>query len=69
MRPNGYWILGLVTLSAIVGLFVSRDPERAERLSQMYRDAAFTGESRQMALILLAVAIGGFIVYLTVTRR
>jgi hypothetical protein len=69
MRPNSYWILGLVTLSVIVGLFVSRDPERAERLSQMYRDAAFSGESRQMVLILLAVAIGGFIVYLTVTRR
>ena len=68
MRPS-YWILGLLTLSIVVGLFMSRDPERAERLSQMYRDAAFTGETRQMVLMLLALVIGGFIVYLTMTRR
>jgi UPF0716 family protein affecting phage T7 exclusion len=68
MRPR-YWILGLVTLSAVIGLFMSRDPERAGRLSQMYRDAAFSGESRQMVLLLLAAGIGGFIVYLTMTRR
>jgi UPF0716 family protein affecting phage T7 exclusion len=68
MRP-GYLILILVTLSAVIGLFMSRDPERAERLSQMYRDAAFSGESRQIVLALLAVGIGAFIVYLTVTRR
>jgi UPF0716 family protein affecting phage T7 exclusion len=68
MRPT-YWILGLVTLSIVIGLFMSRDPERAERLSQMYRDAALTGETRQMVLMGLAIAIGGFIVYLTMTRR
>ena len=68
MRP-GYLILFLVTLSAVIGLFMSRDPERAERLSQMYRDADFSGESRQIVLALLAVGIGAFIVYLTVTRR
>jgi UPF0716 family protein affecting phage T7 exclusion len=64
-----YWILGLATLSVVIGLFMSRDPERAERLSQMYRDAALTGETRQMVLMGLAIAIGGFIVYLTMTRR
>lgn len=68
MRPS-YLILGLITLSAVIGLFVSRDPERSAALSQMYRDAAFTGEARQMVLVLLAVGIGGFIVYLTMTRR
>jgi UPF0716 family protein affecting phage T7 exclusion len=68
MRPT-YWILCLATLSIVIGLFMSRDPERAERLSQMYRDAALTGETRQMVLMGLAIAIGGFIVYLTMTRR
>jgi hypothetical protein len=68
MRPS-YLILGLVTLSAVIGLIMSRDPERAERMSQMYRDAAFSGETRQIVLALLAVGIGGFIVYLTMTRR
>jgi UPF0716 family protein affecting phage T7 exclusion len=68
MRPT-YWILGLATLSVVIGLFMSRDPERAERLNQMYRDAALTGETRQMVLMGLAIAIGGFIVYLAMTRR
>ena len=68
MRPT-YWILALATLSIVIGLFMSRDPERAERLSQMYRDAALTGEARQMAIMGLAVAIGAFVVYLTMTRR
>jgi len=62
-------ILILLTLSIVLGLIMSRDPERAERLSQMYRDAAFTGETRQMVIMGLAVVIGAFIVYLTMTRR
>ena len=68
MRPS-YWILILITLSIVIGLVMSRDPERAERMSQMYRDAALTGETRQMVLVGLAILIGGFIVYLTMTRR
>ncbi len=68
MRPS-YWILILLTLSIVIGLFLSRDPEHAQRMSQMYRDAAFTGETREMVLMLLALGIGAFIVYLTMTRR
>ncbi|MBB4039373.1 hypothetical protein GGR34_001015 [Microvirga flocculans] len=68
MRP-GYWILALATLSVVIGMFVSQDPERAGRLSQMYRDAALTGEARQLAIMGLAVAIGAFVVYLSMTRR
>jgi hypothetical protein len=68
MRPN-YLILGLLVLTAVVGIWMSSDPQQAERLSQMYRDAAFTGETRELVLILAAVGIGGFIIYLTMTRR
>ncbi|NIX76944.1 hypothetical protein [Microvirga terricola] len=68
MRYN-YWIVGLLTLLVVIGLFMSRDPERAARLSQMYRDAAFSGEARQLVLFALAIGIGGFILYLTMTRR
>jgi hypothetical protein len=68
MRP-AYWILGLVTLSAVIGLFVSNDPERSAQLSQMYRDAALTGEARQTFLLVLALAIGGFVAYPAYTRR
>ncbi|MBL0406367.1 hypothetical protein JKG68_20620 [Microvirga aerilata] len=68
MRPT-YWIIGLATLSIVIGMFMSQDPERAGRLSQMYRDAAFTGEARQMVIMGLALAIGAFVVYLSMTRR
>lgn len=63
------WILILATLAIVIGLFMGRDPEHAARLSEMYRDVAFTGETREMVLMLLALGIGAFIVYLTMTRR
>ena len=63
------WILILATLSIVMSIIVSRDPERAERLSEMYRSVAFTGETREMVIMLLALGIGAFIVYLTMTRR
>ena len=64
------WIfLGLVTLLAVVSLTLGTDPEHAERLDRMRRDAAFTGEARQIVLLLLAFGLAGFIVYLTMTRR
>lgn len=68
MRPNSV-ILILLVLMVVLGFFLSRDPEHAQRMSQMYRDAAFTGETREMVLMLLALGIGAFVIYLTVTRR
>ncbi|HZH12417.1 MAG TPA: hypothetical protein VEZ24_18860 [Microvirga sp.] len=62
-------ILILATLSVVLTIIVSRDPERAERLSAMYRSVTLTGETREMVVMLLAFGIGAFIVYLTVTRR
>ena len=58
MRPT-YWILGLATLSIVIGLFMSRDPERAERLNQMYRDAALTGEARQCRVHVRVAGVEG----------
>jgi hypothetical protein len=63
------WILILATLSIVIAFIMSRDPERAERLSEMYRNVAFIGEARQTVIMLLALGLGAFIVYLTVTRR
>lgn len=63
------WILILATLSIVIAIIVSRDPERAERLSEMHRSVTLTGDTREMVIILLALGIGAFIVYLTVTRR
>jgi hypothetical protein len=62
-------ILGLVTLGVVISLFLGADPEHAERLAEMRRGVAFTGESREIVLLVLAVGIGGFIAYLTMSRR
>jgi len=62
-------ILALVTLAVVISLFLGADPEHAQRVDQMRRDAAFTGESREIVLLLLALGIGGFIAYLTLSRR
>jgi hypothetical protein len=68
MRAN-YLILGLVALVAVIGLVMSGDPERAGQVSQMYKDAAFTGETRDFVILAIAIGLGGFIAYLTLTRR
>ncbi len=68
MRTN-YILLGLVTLIAVVGMFMTFSPEHSERLSEMHRNVGCQGESRDMVLLLLALGIGGFIAYLTLSRR
>jgi hypothetical protein len=45
------------------------NPEQAGRLAEAQRDAAFSGTTRDFALMAIAVGLGAFIVYLAVTRR
>ena len=68
MRIN-YLILGLVTLTAIIGMYMMGNPEQADRLSQMSREIGFKGEARELALTVVALGLGGFIAYLAITRR
>jgi hypothetical protein len=69
MFQRGWIILGLITLAVVISLVMGGDPEQAGRLQEMRRNVAFTGESRDLVLLLLAFGIGGFILYLTLTRR
>jgi lipopolysaccharide export system protein LptC len=62
-------ILILLVLLAVIGIYMGSNPEHAERMAQVSRDAQFTGETRQLVLLALALGLGGFIVYLTMTRR
>jgi hypothetical protein len=64
-----YLILGLVTLTAVIGIYMMGNPEHAERLSQMSRDVGLKGETREAALTALALGLGAFIAYLAITRR
>ncbi len=68
MRVN-YLILGLIAVTAVIGTYMMGNPEQADRLSQMSREVGFKGETRELALTVLALGIGGFIAYLAITRR
>ena len=68
MRMN-YFLLGLITLSAVIAIYMMGNPEQAERFAQMRRDIGFQGEAREVALTVLALGIGAFIAYLAISRR
>ena len=68
MRIN-YLLLGLITLTAVAGMYMMSNPDQADRLSQMSREVGFRGETRELALTALAFGIGAFIAYLAITRR
>ena len=68
MKIN-YLLLGLITLTAVLGMYMMGNPDQAERLSQMSRHVGLTGETRELALTALALGIGAFIAYLAVSRR
>ena len=62
-------LLGLVTASILIGMFMSYSPEHSERMAEMHRNVGFKGEARDTVLLLLALGLGGFISYLVITRR
>ncbi len=68
MRLN-YLLLGLIALTAVLGIYMMGSPDQAGRLSEMSRNVGFTGETREIALTALAFGLGAFILYLAVTRR
>jgi hypothetical protein len=68
MRIN-YLLLGLIALTAVLGIYMMGSPDQAGRLSEMSRNVGFTGETREIALTALAMGLGAFILYLAVTRR
>ena len=68
MRIN-YLLLGLIALTAVLGIYMMGSPDQAGRLSEMSRNVGFTGETREIALTAVALGLGAFILYLAVTRR
>jgi hypothetical protein len=69
MKLNYLWLI-LLTILVVLGLYMADfNPEQAGRLAEAQRDAAFSGTTRDFALMAIAVGLGAFIVYLAVTRR
>jgi hypothetical protein len=68
MRIN-YLLLGLITVTMVIGLYMSGDPEQAENLAGMREQAALSGDLRETAMTILALGLAVFIGYLAITRR
>ena len=68
MRLN-YLLLALIAVTAVIGTYMMGNPDQADRLSQMSRDAGLTGGTREVALTALAFGLAAFIAYLAFTRR
>lgn len=69
MNVNYAWLI-LVTLATVISLYmIGFNPEQAGQLAEADRNAAFSGQARDLALLALALGVGGFIAYLALTRR
>jgi hypothetical protein len=67
-RMNILFLVLLVAF-AVVTIIAMQDPNQAARLDQMRRDVAFTGEAREIAMIVFFLGVGGFVAYLLFSRR
>jgi hypothetical protein len=68
MRTN-YLLLGLITVTMVVGLYMANNPDQADKLTTMREQAGLTGDTRETVMTLLAVGLAVFIGYLAITRR
>lgn len=66
----GRWILILAAAFAAITLItITWNPEHGQRLAQMQREVAFTGQARETAMIAFFLIVGGFVAYLIWTRK
>ena len=64
-----YLLLGLITVTMVVGLYMANNPDHADKLTTMREQAGLTGDTRETVMTLLAVGLAVFIGYLAITRR
>jgi len=62
-------VAALLTIAIALMMFGISDPERAARLAQAQRDAALSGNTKDIVLILMAVGIGAYLVWFLLVRR
>jgi nitric oxide reductase large subunit len=62
-------LLLLMGAFAVISIIVLQDPEQSRRLAEAQRSIAFTGESRDMAMMGFFLLVGGFVAYLLFTRK
>ena len=68
MRTN-YLLLGLITVTMVVGLYMAGNPEQAENLAAMREQAGLSGDVRETVMTILALGLAVFVGYLAITRR
>ena len=59
----------LVVLLVVTVVMMGGDADRARELDAVYRNSGFSGATKELMIWLMAFGLGGFIFYLTLTRR
>lgn len=66
------WLIALALLAVFFAAnmyVVEGTPDGSSQLSEMAENSGFAAENREYAIFIIAVALAGFIGYLTMTRR
>ena len=59
----------LVCLLVVTVIMMGGDADKARELDSVYRNSGFSGATKELMIWLMAFGLGGFILYLTLTRR
>jgi hypothetical protein len=62
-------LLVLVAILGIAAIYVSSNPEMASRYAQAQRDAALSADTKQTVMLLIALAVGGYLAWFFLIRK
>jgi hypothetical protein len=68
MRIN-YLLLGLVTVTMVVGLYMADRREQGDTPVAVPQQVGLTGDTREIVMTILALGLAAFVGYLAITRR
>lgn len=59
----------LAAILGIAAIYVSSNPEMASRYAQAQRDAALSADTKQTVMLLIALAVGGYLAWFFLIRK
>ncbi|MDT3376135.1 hypothetical protein ACETRX_09405 [Labrys portucalensis] len=67
-RSRWIWLV-LAAILGIAAIYVSSNPEMASRYAQAQRDAALSADTKQTVMLLIALAVGGYLAWFFLIRK
>ncbi|WP_448953263.1 hypothetical protein [Labrys neptuniae] len=67
-RSRWIWLVLAVVLG-IAAMYVWSNPEMASRYAQAQRDAALSADTKETVMILIALAVGGYLAWFFLIRK